>query len=47
MFLFGYSQNDSPSNYHIYQSEFYTYNSQTEKWNLETQNKDVNIRMVF
>ena len=47
MFLFTYAQNDDASVYQIYQSEFYTYDSQTERWNLETQNKNVNISMVF
>lgn len=43
----GYTQENESAVYQVYQSEFYIYNKETEKWDLEAQNKNVNISMVF
>ena len=46
-FFFSHAQENESTVYQVYQSEFYIYNKETEKWDLEARNKDVNISMVF
>ena len=46
-FSFSHAKENESTVYQVYQSEFYIYNKETEKWDLEARNKDVNISMVF
>lgn len=45
-FAVSYSQSTKSELYKIFRSEFYLYNTNTEMWELQTQNKDVDIDMV-
>jgi hypothetical protein len=42
-----YCQKDESVLYKAYQTEFYTFNTTTDKWVLETKHDDVNINIVF
>jgi len=45
--VISYCQKDEAILYKAYQTEFYTYNTGTEKWVLQTKHDDVNISIVF
>lgn len=42
-----FSQTNNATYYTVYQTELYIYNNRTNQWDLETQNKNTDIEMVF
>lgn len=45
--LISYGQSSSSTVYDVYTTQFYTYNTVSKKWILQTEHQDVSITMVF